>query len=92
MAKSRPVEVSRAVRQFSGKTRKITATVQPEFAHRLRLYALHVGRDLGDVIQEGVMPLLSGFTVSMRQTDQAAAADGPPAPAPGDDGRGLRVA
>jgi hypothetical protein len=65
----------RSIRRFEGKTRKVTVCLAPQVADRLKLLAVYLGLDLGDVVTEGVLPLLAGFSVAWRSSDGQAVAE-----------------
>lgn len=69
----------------SGKT-SLHVTISPDVAARLRAYAGWHGRELGDVVEEGLRLVLKGFSV--RQERAAGGGEEPPAGEGEGQGRG----
>lgn len=72
----------------AGKT-SVHVTISPDVAARLRAFAGWHGRELGDVVEEGLRLVLKGFSVRQdQQGPRLAAGVGEEPPAAGTEGRG----
>ena len=74
------------VKRVEGKTERVTVSLPPALAHRLKLFALDQGYDLGDVVASAVTPLLAGFTVSYRASGGSSVVESSSAPDSSDSG------
>ena len=64
------------VRSYDGKTRKVSVLLRPEDADRLRLAAVGLGVDQGDLVTAGLVEVLRGVEIRVRVLTPEASGEG----------------
>jgi hypothetical protein len=54
------------VRSFEGKSKKVTISLRPDDAEKLRVAAVGLGVDQGDLVTSGLVDVLRGLEVRVR--------------------------
>ena len=79
-----------ALRRVAGKSVRVQILLQPDVAAKLRLAAVGLGLDLGDLVTAGLTPLLREIQATVRHCPPAASSP-PAASAAGGTGPDLRA-